>query len=123
MIPYAASDTDDAEAIVPWTNIGLIVRRGCSGSWCRGVRRTPGRLASTCRCGFDNGDENMQIGIGSIVRVRTTGRRARIIEDLGLSHYRVLFYADPAADALDQAMPQDEDDAGGVYSAADLEVV
>src|SRR5262249_61304136 len=25
MIPYAASDTDDAEAIVPWTNIGLIV--------------------------------------------------------------------------------------------------
>ena len=24
MIPYAASDTDDAEAIVPWTNIGLI---------------------------------------------------------------------------------------------------
>jgi len=25
MIPYAATDTDDAEAIVPWTNIGLIV--------------------------------------------------------------------------------------------------
>jgi membrane associated rhomboid family serine protease len=25
MIPLAASDTDDAEAIVPWTNIGLIV--------------------------------------------------------------------------------------------------
>jgi membrane associated rhomboid family serine protease len=25
MIPYAASDVDDAESIVPWTNIGLIV--------------------------------------------------------------------------------------------------
>ncbi len=25
MIPYAASGTDDAEAILPWTNIGLIV--------------------------------------------------------------------------------------------------
>ena len=25
MIPYNAIDTDDAEAIVPWTNIGLIV--------------------------------------------------------------------------------------------------
>jgi membrane associated rhomboid family serine protease len=25
MIPYAATDTDDAQAIVPWTNIGLIV--------------------------------------------------------------------------------------------------
>jgi membrane associated rhomboid family serine protease len=24
MIPYAASDTDDAEAIIPWTNLGLI---------------------------------------------------------------------------------------------------
>jgi hypothetical protein len=25
MIPYNAIDTNDAEAIVPWTNIGLIV--------------------------------------------------------------------------------------------------
>jgi membrane associated rhomboid family serine protease len=25
MIPYNATDTDDAEAIIPWTNIGLIV--------------------------------------------------------------------------------------------------
>ena len=24
MIPYAASDTDDADSIVPWTNLGLI---------------------------------------------------------------------------------------------------
>jgi hypothetical protein len=59
--------------------------------------------------------------IGDIVRVRATARRARIIEDLGQSHYRVLFFADPAADALDRDTPQDEDDAGGVYEAADLE--
>jgi hypothetical protein len=59
--------------------------------------------------------------IGSNVRVRTTGRRARIIESLGNMHYRVLFYDDPDADALDRETPQDEDDAGGVYSAEDLE--
>jgi hypothetical protein len=61
--------------------------------------------------------------IGDNVRVRATGRRARIIEDLGRSHYRVLFYADPDADALDRDTPQNEDDAGGVYSADDLEVI
>jgi hypothetical protein len=59
--------------------------------------------------------------IGDILRVRTSARRARIIEDLGESHYRVLFFDDPAADALDRDTPQDEDDAGGVYEAADLE--
>ena len=59
--------------------------------------------------------------IGDIVRVRASARRARIIEDLGQSHYRVLFFEDAAADALDRDTPQDEDDAGGVYEAADLE--
>jgi hypothetical protein len=59
--------------------------------------------------------------IGDIVRVRASARRARIIEDLGRSRYRVLFFEDPAADALDRDTPQDEDDAGGVYEAADLE--
>jgi hypothetical protein len=59
--------------------------------------------------------------IGDIVQVRATARRARIIEDLGHSHYRVLFFDDPAGDALDRDTPQDEDDAGGVYSAEDLE--
>jgi hypothetical protein len=58
-----------------------------------------------------------------IVRVRATSRRARIIEDLGNSHYRVLFYADTDVDALDRDTPQDEDDAGGVYVADDLEVI
>ncbi|TMF03137.1 MAG: hypothetical protein E6I52_08160 [Chloroflexi bacterium] len=61
--------------------------------------------------------------IGDNVRVRATDRRARIIEDLGNSHYRVLFYLDPDADALDRDTPQDEDDAGGVYTAEDLEVI
>jgi hypothetical protein len=55
------------------------------------------------------------------VRVRATSRRARIIEDLGNSRYRVLFYAAPAVDALDRDTPQNEDDAGGVYRAEDLE--
>jgi hypothetical protein len=59
--------------------------------------------------------------IGDIVRVRASARRARIIEDLGQSHFRVLFFEEPAADALDRETPQDEDDAGGVYEAADLE--
>ena len=61
--------------------------------------------------------------IGDIVRVRATARRARIIEDLGQSHYRVLFFDDPAVDALDRDTPQDEDDAGGVYRAEDLEPI
>jgi hypothetical protein len=54
--------------------------------------------------------------------VRATSRRARIIEDLGNSRYRVLFHAAPAVDALDRDTPQDED-AGGVYRAEDLEPV
>jgi hypothetical protein len=35
----------------------------------------------------------------------------------------VLFYSDPSADALDRETAEDEDDAGGVYSAEDLEVI
>jgi hypothetical protein len=59
--------------------------------------------------------------VGDTVRVRSTARNARIIEDLGRSRYRVLFFDDPAVDALDRDTPQDEDDAGGIYSAEDLE--
>ena len=61
--------------------------------------------------------------VGDKVRVRTTGRSARIIEDLGHSRYRVLFFDDPAQDALDRDTPQDEDDAGGVYRDDDLETI
>jgi hypothetical protein len=59
--------------------------------------------------------------VGDNVRVRANARRARIIEDLGDSRYRVLFYSDPSVDALDRDTPQDEDDAGGIYEVQDLE--
>ena len=59
--------------------------------------------------------------IGDNVIVRASGRRARIIEDLGDSRFRVLYYVDPDADALDRDTPQDADDAGGVYGADDLD--
>lgn len=55
------------------------------------------------------------------MRVRATSRRARRIEDLGNSRFRVLFDDAPAVDALDRDTPQDEDDAGGFYRAEDLE--
>ena len=61
--------------------------------------------------------------IGDNVRVRTSGRRARIIEDHGRARYRILFYAEPAVDALDGATIEDEDDAGGIYDAQDLDVI
>jgi hypothetical protein len=66
--------------------------------------------------------ERDDMQIGDNVTVRATGRRARIIEDLGNSHYRVLFYLDPDIDPLDRDTPQDQDEAGGVYRAEDLEV-
>ena len=61
--------------------------------------------------------------IGDNVRVRSSARHARIIEDRGHSRYRVLFYSDPAVDALDSATVQDEDNAGGIYEGDDLEVI
>ena len=61
--------------------------------------------------------------IGDNVRLRASGRRARIIEDHGCSRYRVLFYSEPAADPLDSTTVEDEDDAGGIYEADELEVV
>lgn len=61
--------------------------------------------------------------IGDNVRVRSSGRRARIIEDHGHARYRVLFYSEPLVDPLDSATVDDEDDAGGVYDAQDLEVI
>jgi hypothetical protein len=61
--------------------------------------------------------------IGDNVRVRTSGRRARIIEDHGHARYRVLFYSEPAADALDSATVESEDDAGGIYDAQDLDEI
>jgi hypothetical protein len=61
--------------------------------------------------------------IGDNVRVRASGRLGRIIEDHGNSRYRVLFYSEPAVDALDTTTVEFEDDAGGIYGAEDLEVI
>jgi hypothetical protein len=61
--------------------------------------------------------------IGDNVHVRAAGRRARIIEDHGHARYRILFYSEPAVDALDTATIEDEDDAGGIYDAQDLDVI
>jgi hypothetical protein len=65
----------------------------------------------------------VEMHIGDNVRVRSSARRARIIEDHGHSHYRVLFYSEPRVDAPDSATIEDEDDAGGIYDADDLEVI
>jgi hypothetical protein len=35
----------------------------------------------------------------------------------------VLFYSEPRVDALDSATIDDEDDAGGIYEADELEVI
>jgi hypothetical protein len=67
--------------------------------------------------------EETPLQVGDNVRVRSTDRRAQIIEVLARSHYRVLFVPEPAVDALDRDTPQDADDAGGVYSAEDLEPI
>ncbi len=61
--------------------------------------------------------------IGDNLHVRSSARRARIIEDHGHSRYRGLFYSDPAVDALDRETIEDEDDAGGIYDAEDLDVI
>ena len=54
--------------------------------------------------------------VGDVVRVRTTSRRARIIEDLGSARYRVLFYPDPDVDALDRdTRPRPDIDRQEVY--------
>ena len=61
--------------------------------------------------------------IGDNVRVCATGRRARIIEDHGQHSFRVLFYSEPVADALNVGTIGDEDDAGGIYDAEDREII
>ena len=65
----------------------------------------------------------VEMHIGDNVRVRSSGRHARIIEHRGQSRYRLLFYSDPRVDALDSATIDDEDDAGGIYEADELEVI
>ena len=50
--------------------------------------------------------------VGDNVVVRATGQHARIIEDLGKERYRVLYYQDPNADALDRDLESRGDRSG-----------
>ncbi len=58
--------------------------------------------------------------LGDTVTVRTTGRRARLIEALDKGRYVVEFLPDPMTDPIDRDTTQSEDE-GGVYSAGELE--
>jgi hypothetical protein len=59
---------------------------------------------------------------GDTVRVRASGRRARIVEQLSHDRYVVEFLPDPAGDPLDRDTVQSEDEAG-IYRAVDLELL
>jgi hypothetical protein len=58
--------------------------------------------------------------LGDTVTVRTTGRRARLIEALDKGRYVVEFLPDPMTDPIDRDTTQSEDE-GGVYSTSELE--
>jgi hypothetical protein len=58
--------------------------------------------------------------VGDTVTVRTTGRRARIVAELGHGRYQVEFAPDLLTDPIDRDTVQSEDE-GGVYRADDLQ--
>ena len=60
------------------------------------------------------------MNVGDTVKVRTTGRHARIVGELGRERYQVEFLPDPNSDPLDRGTVQSEQ-WEGVYAAADLE--
>jgi hypothetical protein len=60
--------------------------------------------------------------IGDTVIVRATGRRARLVAELGQERYQVEFLPDPMTDPMDRDTVQSEDE-GGVYRADDLQPV
>jgi len=57
--------------------------------------------------------------IGDTVRVRTSGRRARIVAELGRDRYQVEYLPEMMSDPMDRDTTQSEDE-GGIYSADDL---
>lgn len=59
---------------------------------------------------------------GDTVKVRATGRRARIVAELSAGLYQVEYLPDLIDDPLDRDTVQSEDE-GGVYRAGDLEPV
>jgi hypothetical protein len=59
---------------------------------------------------------------GDTVRVRTSGRTARIVSALSRDRYQVEFLPDAAGDALDRDTVQSEQEEG-VYAGNELDLV
>jgi len=57
--------------------------------------------------------------IGDTVTVRTSGRRARIVEELGGSRYQVEYLPDEESDPMDRDTVQSEGE-GGIYHSDEL---
>ena len=60
--------------------------------------------------------------VGDTVRVRTSGRRALIVEELSRERVQVEFLPDPSGDPIDRDTVYDAD-VGGIYAANDLEPI
>jgi hypothetical protein len=60
--------------------------------------------------------------LGDTVVVRSTGRRARLIEALERGRYAVEFLPDSMTDPIDRDTVQSEDEVG-IYSGGELDVV
>lgn len=59
---------------------------------------------------------------GDTVTVRTTGRRAIIVEERGNGYFAIEYLPDPAGDPLDRDTVQSEQEEG-IYRESDLEPV
>ena len=62
------------------------------------------------------------MNVGDTVKVKLTGRRARIIGALSRERYQVEYLPDPNSDPLDRDTVQSEQEEG-IYAASDLEVL
>ncbi len=60
--------------------------------------------------------------IGDTVQVRSTRRRALIVEEVSNERFQVEFLPDPAGDPMDRDTVYDAD-VGGIYAASDLEPI
>ena len=58
--------------------------------------------------------------IGDTVTVRTSGRRARIVEELGGGRYQVEYLPDVMSDPMDRDTVQGEGE-GGIYRGDELQ--
>jgi hypothetical protein len=58
--------------------------------------------------------------LGDTVTVRSTGRRARLVEERDRGRFVVEFLLDPETDPMDRDTPQSEGE-GGIYSTSELE--